>query len=166
MLIAALALALTSGLVSAASLDRADADFLAQAARADRAEIEGCQLALKQSHHAEVRTLAQQILTEHQQTAQELAALAASKGVKLPEKSTLIQATKLKALSLAQHEFDVKFVKSIGVDAYAEEERLYFKASTEAGDAEVRAFAARTLPIVEKRLDAAQKLLLVLDKDV
>ncbi|HEY4081380.1 MAG TPA: DUF4142 domain-containing protein [Burkholderiaceae bacterium] len=166
MLIAALALALTNGLASAATLDRTDAEFLEQAARADRGEIEGCQLALKQSHRAEVKALAQQILTEHQQTAQELATLAASKGLKLPEEPTLTQATKLKALSLARREFDVKFVKSVGVDAYAEEERLYFKASTESRDAEVRAFAARTLPIVERRLDAAQKLLLALDKDV
>ena len=166
MLIAALALALTNGLASAATLDHADAEFLEQAARSDHGEIEGCQLALKQGTRAEVKALAQQILTEHQQTARDLATLAASKGVKLPEEPTLTQATKLKALSLAQREFDVKFVKSVGVDAYAEEERLYFKASTEARDAEVRAFAARILPIVERRLDAAQKLLLVLDKDV
>ncbi|MET0520171.1 MAG: DUF4142 domain-containing protein [Burkholderiaceae bacterium] len=144
---------------AADALDHADASFLREAAQAGHAEVEGSKLALQKSSNTQVKGFAQQIIDDHTKAGQDLAALASSKGVELPDGPSVAQTAKLKLLSMSDGaKFDARYAQTIGVDAHRDAVKLFSKASTSAKDAEVKAFAGRTLPTLQQHLQAAQEL--------
>ena len=87
LLAALLALSLAPATAHADKLARADAAFLKQAARNGLAEVEGSKLAVGKASNTQVKGFAQQMVDDHGKAHEELKALAATKGVELPEAS-------------------------------------------------------------------------------
>ncbi|WP_144007016.1 DUF4142 domain-containing protein [Pelomonas sp. KK5] len=157
--IGGLAALLIAGAALADSVAHRDAAFMKDAAHAGAMEIEGAQLALSKTSSAEVRNFAQHIIEDHTQAAKELSELAASKGVKLPEGPSLAQRAKLKMLgSHDGAKFDQKFAETIGVGAHEDAVKLFSKESGKAKDADVKAFASKTLPTLQHHLEMARAL--------
>jgi putative membrane protein len=143
----------------AAAVSGSDASFMKQAAEAGSAEIEGSKLAEARATSADVKSFAGQMVADHGKVADELKQLADSKGVKLPAKPSVAQRTKLKLLSARKGEkFDRRYADSIGVEAHEEAVKLFRTASTMARDADVKAFAVKTLPGLEHHLEMAKAL--------
>ena len=141
------------------SVAHRDAAFMKDAAHAGQMEIEGSRLALTKSSNPKVKEFAQKIIDDHTQAGQELATLAAAKGVKLPDEPSLTQKAKLKMLGTHEGaKFDAKYAETIGVDAHEDAVKLFTKASNDAKDADVKAFAANTLPTLQHHLQMAQDL--------
>ena len=140
-------------------LDRKDIAFMEQAAENNHAEIASSQLALKQSANAQVKEFAQQMVADHQKTGEELAQLAAAKGVTLPRGPSMVQKAKLKLLEMADGEkFDHQYSESWGVKAHVETVELFEKAAAQAQDPQVKSFAATTLPALQQHLHKARQL--------
>lgn len=140
-------------------LARADAAFLKEAAENNHAEIEGSNLALQKATNPQTKAFAQRMLDDHGKTGQELASLAAAKGVDLPKEASMLQKAKLKLLNMANAaDFDRMYGESIGVNAHADTIDLFRKAAAEAKDPDVKAFATRTLPALQRHLDMARQL--------
>ena len=140
-------------------LPRADVAFMKQAAENGHAEVESSQLALSKATDAQVKAFAQQMVDDHTKAGKELAALAASKGVTLPDGPSLVQKAKLKLLSTADGaDFDRRYSESMGISAHRETIELFRKAAAEARDPEVKAFASKTLPTLQHHLEMAGKL--------
>jgi putative membrane protein len=142
---------------AAATLAKADRDFMKQAAQNGHAEIEASKLAQTKATQPDIKSYAQKMVAEHTKTHQELAALAQSKGVDLPDGPSLMQRAKLKMLSAADGEkFDERYAENFGVKAHEDTIKLFREGAEKAQDAEVKAFAQKTLPHLQEHLTMAK----------
>jgi putative membrane protein len=144
---------------TAAKLDRADSNFMKDAAKAGNAELEGSKLALSKSTNSQVKTFAQKMIDDHTKAADELKTLATAKGVTLPNDPSLAQKAKLKLLSAMDGtRFDKQYAQTIGVGAHDDAVKLFQKAAASAKDPEVKAFATKTLPTLQHHQMMAKDL--------
>ncbi len=141
------------------NMARADTAFMKQAAENNHAEIESSRLALQKATDPAVKAFAQHMVDDHGKTGKELASLAASKGVQLPDGPSLMQKAKLKLLEAADGaNFDRRYSETMGLAAHRDTIALFQKASTGARDPDIKAFATKTLPALRQHLEMAQKL--------
>lgn len=145
-----------SGL-SQTSLSPADRTFINEAAQGGMAEVELGRLALKKSSSNTVKKYAQQMIDEHTKVNKELMAVAKQKGV-TPPKAIAPKHEKLRAKlsKLSGKNFDQAYMKEAGVKSHAEQEALFQRQAQQGQDPQLKAFAAKTLPAVQKHLQEAQ----------
>lgn len=162
--IAAFAIATSSALAQGTTeasprLARADAGFIRDAAKAGIAEVESSQLAAQKASDPAIKSFAQKMVDDHTKANQELKALAQTKGVELPGEPSLLQKGKMKALSAADGaDFDRRYADGMGVKAHEDAVKLFQKAANGAKDADVKAFASKTLPTLQAHLKMAREL--------
>ncbi|MBC7448454.1 MAG: DUF4142 domain-containing protein [Hymenobacteraceae bacterium] len=134
----------------------ADADFLTRAASGGMMEVEAAKRA-QRSSDAMVKGIADMILKDHTAANDELKALAAQKGVKLPPGPIGEAKTTLdKLMAASGKEFDRMYLDEM--NAAHETDIVLFDAQTKSGqDANVRAFAARTLPKLQEHAAMLKK---------
>ncbi len=151
----------TTAQSTAASSPRAahaDSSFLKDAAEAGYAEIDAGKLALQKGASAEVKAFAQKMVDDHKKADSELRSLAAAKGVKLPTDATMVAKGKAKILEKRDGTgFDHAYAEN-QVSAHKDAVELFDKASKNAKDADVKAWAAKTLPTLQHHLLEAQAL--------
>lgn len=142
-----------------AQLARADRGFLEQAAQNGHAELEASRLAVQKATDPQVKRFAQTMVDEHTRMGQELQTLARSKGVQVPNEPSMMQRAKLKLLSGADGgDFTSRYVDSFGLSAHEETIKLFEEAARDARDPEVKAFASRGLPGLQRHLTMAREL--------
>jgi len=147
-------------------VNRVDADFLKHAAEAGLAEVEAGRLALDKGVNTQVKGFGQQMVDDHTRTHAKLRALSSAKGVRLPIEPSLGQRARIKLLSAADGgSFDRKYAQSMAVKAHEEALALFQKAAAGATDADVKAFAAESLPGLQQHLQVARELKAVVDKE-
>ncbi|WP_051243433.1 DUF4142 domain-containing protein [Azohydromonas australica] len=158
--LAGCAMALFTTLAPAADgMVRSDRNFMEQAAQNGHAEVEASKLALSKSGNDKVKTFAQKMVDDHTKTNEELAALATSKGVKLPTEPSAVQKSKAKAMgTLDGARFDRQYADEMGVKAHQDTLKMFQKAASGAKDPDVKAFAAKTVPALEEHLKMSQEL--------
>ncbi len=150
---------LCSSMVFAADVSLGDKQFLKNAAQSDLFEMEGSKLALKKSGNNEVKAFANHVVEDHTKASNELKALAAKKGVELPTKPSLLQRSSLKLLGMYKGSgFDDSYAENIGVDAHESAVEDFSEAAEDADDAEIKAFAQKTLPTLKQHLEMAKAL--------
>ncbi len=138
---------------------RSDAAFMKDAAHAGDAEIEASRLAQTKAKSAEVKAFADTMVTDHSKVADELKTLAASKSVTLPDGPSMTQKAELKLIDAGDNDkFDERYAKSFGVKAHESTIKLFEEAAANAKDADVRAWAQKTLPGLKHHLEMAQAL--------
>ena len=158
---AALALAVSFGAQAQApaKLSGQDKSFLKDAAEGGNAEISGSQVALTHSANADVKAFAQQMVDDHGKANAELKGLAEQKGVKVSDTPSITKKTEIKMLSERKgSSFDQHYADSIGVKAHEDTIKLFQKEVDKGSDADVKAWAAKTLPTLQHHLEAAQAL--------
>lgn len=132
--------------------------FLTEAAQGGMAEIELGRLAATKAQNAEIKKYAQMMVDDHSKANAELKTLAAKKNVTLPADSGATHKAildKLKGLTGA--DFDKAYVEEMVEDH--EKDVAEFKDQAEdSPDPDVKAFAAKTLPIFQKHLDAIKAI--------
>lgn len=145
----------------------ADLSFMKDAAEAGAAEIEASRLALQRAAHADVKSFAEQMVSDHGKAGSELAALAAAKQVPLPAGPSLFHKARLKLLDASKGtSFDKRYAALAGVKAHEDAVKLFQKAAASAQDADVKAFAAKTLPTLQHHLEMARAMDNVVDSAV
>lgn len=157
---AASAFAVAAG---AADLAKADAEFINKAAQGGHYEVEASKLAQSKGSAFELKSFAQQMVSDHAKAGDDLSTLAQSKGVQPPAELSSKQKAQLKKLGEAQAgNFDKAYAKD-SVQAHEETVQLFRKASRDAKDADVKVFASRTLPTLEQHLKMAQDMKSAID---
>lgn len=132
--------------------------FFTEAAQMGLAEVQLSQLALERATSEQVKTFAQQMVTDHTAANQELTALAASKSVTVPTDTDAkhkAAATKLGGMSGT--DFDKAYMKQMVKDHEAAV-KLFQRQADRSDDADVKAFAAKTLPTLQNHLQMARTL--------
>lgn len=139
-------------------LTDADKDFMSDAAKAGYAEIQLGKLALQKSHSKDVKDFAQTLIDDHEKMAADLAKLASSKSVTLPDSKSLAASFsegKLKMYS-GRH-FDEAFASKM-VDDHKDAVATFQKESNQGSDTDVKDFASSGISTLQKHLDTAQEL--------
>ena len=153
------ALLLAGGAWAKDNVAHVDAAFMKNAAEAGLAEVEASKLAASKATNTQVKSFAQQMVDDHSKANDELKALAASKGVTLPTEPSMAQKAKLKLLQGADGaNFDKRYAESFGVKAHEDTVSLFQKESQKAKDAEVKAWAEKTLPTLQHHLEMAKDM--------
>jgi putative membrane protein len=139
-------------------LDEHDREFITKAASGSMAEIALGATASQKAATPDVKSYADRMVSDHTKASDELKSLAAKKGVMLPsdlEKSTKNEQDKLAKMTgkkvdkeyadfmLKDHEHDLKDFQ---------------KAAKDAKDPDVKAWAAKMVPIIEDHLKSAKQL--------
>ena len=145
-----------SGMMMLSSGDR---KFMMTAAQGGMAEVEMARVALERASSEEVKAYAQRMIDDHTKANEELMGIAQAKGVTLPagpDAKHMAMLTKMRALSGAA--FDREYVMMAGRKDHEKMEKLFRDESTKGKDADVKAFAAKTLPVVREHLSMARML--------
>jgi putative membrane protein len=159
----ALASFLALGTAAAGAADTkvpgADAAFMKQAAENGHAEVESSKLALGKTANADVKAFAQQMVDDHTKAGDELTALAQSKGVKVSADPSIAQRAKIKLMqAMDGASFDRRYAGTFGVTAHEDTVKLFRKEAQSGKDADVKAWAAKTLPTLEHHLAMSKAL--------
>lgn len=148
-----ISLALTARAESASTLKHGDKSFLESAAKAGMEEVAVSQTALPHLANAQVKEFATMMVSDHSGANQELATLAARKGVTLPTKQKDTDKWEKKKEKGYDEDYMEKMVKD-----HKEAVELFTKASKKSDDSDVQAFATKTLPTLEAHLAKAKEL--------
>lgn len=138
-------------------------DFVDKAAAGGIAEIETSRLALEKSASADVKEFANMMITDHSKANDELATIAKKHDIEVPDTTTLVKQAKEKILDMRDESFDAAYANN-QVKAHEDTIELFKKEANTVTDdkvkgaTELKAFAQKMLPGLEKHLDAAKKL--------
>ncbi|WP_374730623.1 DUF4142 domain-containing protein [Aliirhizobium terrae] len=134
-------------------------DFIMEASASDVFEIESSKLALTKGNDA-TKAFAQQMVTDHEKTTAELKALLASGKVQGNPVATLTEDFKEEVDELAKldgDEFSEEYIDD-QVDAHEDAVDLFKRYAEEGENADLKAWAAKTLPALEHHYQMAQDL--------
>ncbi len=151
-----LTFALVAGSMSTAMAATSNS-FVEDAVQGGTAEVVIGKLALEKSQSADIKTFAQHMVDQHTKANHELVVLAKKLDIEVPDEAALMDKAKKGILEEREESFDKAYVNN-QVDAHEKTVDLFKKEASSSDNAELKKFAADTLPTLEKHLDEAKKL--------
>lgn len=139
-----------------AAVSAADAAFVKKAAAGGMMEVALAKLGQEKAEHADVKAFAATLEKDHTAANADLKEIAAGKKIVLAESAAHGPVhAKLEKLSGAA--FDRAFVAAM-LDDHVKDVKAFEKAAGSAADADIKAFAAKTLPTLKAHLKQVQEL--------
>lgn len=127
-------------------------EFVTEAARGGMAEVQASKLAAERAGSAAVKLFGQRMVEDHTKASLELNQLAAGKNIPLPKEIGADHQAVLDKLSkLAGENFDEEYVSAM-VEDHEHDVEAFQEQAEKGTDPEVRAFAAKTLPVLREHL--------------
>ena len=146
----------SGGTLSAMSPE--DKEFVVKAGMGGLYEVQTGNLALQNAANADVKAFAQRMVTDHGKANAELAQLATTKGVALPTELDGPEQSAYEHLAtLSGAEFDKAYIQHM-VEDHNKAVADFDKASTSAADADLKAWAGKTLPVLREHQTLAKSL--------
>jgi putative membrane protein len=152
------------GLVALARADEkrtpvSDREFVTEAAGGGMAEVKLGELAKERAANPRVRKFGERMIDDHTRANQELMALLRKKGMDVPAKEMPKKAQECfdRLSQLKGAEFDQAYIKDMLKD-HREDVALFESMTKNGKDADLRAFAIKTLPTLREHYQLAQKL--------
>jgi putative membrane protein len=140
-------------------LSKADSNFMRDITYSNISEIATAKLAQSKSQNDQVKTFAQRMIDDHTKAQQELEQLAQSKGVTLPtEPDTKHKAASKAMEKLSADKFDAMYMKQAGENDHQNTQKLLQKVKKNAKDADLKAYADKTLGPVDEHLKMAEQM--------
>jgi putative membrane protein len=135
-----------------------DPVFLMNAASSNMMEIRTGQMAAQKATTPEIRKFAQMMVSQHNQSAQELRAIASPLGVKLPETMMPVhQALADRLNDKRGKDFDEAYMGLMD-DAHKMDIAMFEAKSAAAETPSVKEFATKTLPMLHSQYDMANSI--------
>lgn len=132
--------------------------FMTEAAEGGIAEVELGKMASTKAVSGEVKSFAKQMVTDHSKANDELKAIAAQQNVKLPPDANPVQKATADRLSkMTGNEFDNEYVKAQVAD-HEKTVALFQEEADNGTNAELKAFAQKTLPTLKMHLEMIRKI--------
>jgi putative membrane protein len=139
-------------------VNNADRAFINKAATDGAAEVELGRLATLRAARPSVRSFGERMVIDHGRSNAELAALAQSKGLALPtllEPSQQVMRDRLNSLTGA--DFDRAYMSEMVRD-HTEDIAVFERAAEVSADPDIKAWAARSLPMLRDHLALARQV--------
>jgi putative membrane protein len=134
-----------------------DKEFVTMAGMGGLAEMQMGKLALEKASSAGVKAFAQRMVTDHSKSNAEIAEFATTKGLALATELSGDPKSALEHISsLSGAEFDKAYMTHM-VEDHEKVVAAFDKASTSATDADLKAWAGRTLPTLKEHLELAKQ---------
>lgn len=141
-----------------AVVDNETTEFLMKAAMGGMMEVQAGQLAQTNAASQQVKDFGNRMVTDHGQANQELMSLAQSKNVTLP---TVLEGEHREHVTdlgkKSGKEFDKAYMDMMVKD-HNKDVEMFENAANNSKDATVKAFAAKTLPILRQHLELAKSV--------
>ena len=135
-----------------------DTKFAMAAAMGGMEEVQLGQLAAQKGASDEVRQFGQRMVDDHTKANQDLMQVASGKGLTLPTAlDAKHQADVQKLSALSGDAFDRAYVKMMVKD-HKKDVAEFQKESARGADADIKSFAARTLPTLQEHLQMIQRI--------
>jgi putative membrane protein len=135
-----------------------DSTFTRKAAVGGMAEVALAKLALSKTSNAKIKEFANMMVTDHGKANDELKGIAKTKNVMLPASVDAEHQQKMDDLSTKSgSDFDKAYVSAM-VDGHKKTLDLMKDEAANGKDADFKAFAAKTAPVVQMHLDAINKI--------
>jgi len=139
-------------------LSSSDYEFARDAATAGQFEVTAGRLAADKAMLPGVKQFGEQMVSDHSKAGEKLKAVVTSKGGTMPTELTSTQRREIDRLSrLTGADFD-KAYTTLMVSDHKKVLKEFQKAAKHADDADLKAFAAETVPVVEHHLSMATSL--------
>jgi putative membrane protein len=134
-------------------LSAAEQAFILDAAQGGMAEVELGRLAEARGSSAQVRDFGRMMVQQHSQANSELMAIAQRVGVTPPTSlSPAAQAAQMRLQAAQGRDFDRQYVEQQAA-AHLEQRALFQFAANNAQNPDLRSFAQKTLPVIERHID-------------
>ena len=132
------------------TLSATDRQFLMMAAKDGMREVHMGQMAVQQGQSAEVKKLGNMIVSDHTKANNQLTEIATKRGVKLDMRHKMDKMSKKD-----MENFDQAWLGMM-VNEHQKDIAAFQRQAQGNGDPEVKAFAQKTLPVLQKHLKAVQ----------
>ena len=143
---------------SGAKLPGDERKFLEKAGMDGMAEVEMGRMAASKATDPQVKQFAQRMVTDHSKANDELKSLASSKGVQVPASVDKKHQKDMDDMGKKDaKKFDREYMEHM-VKEHRKDVSEFEKQSRSAKDADVKAFAAKTLPTLKEHLQMAQQI--------
>jgi putative membrane protein len=135
-------------------------DFVQNVAMSDMYEVEAGKIASQKGQSDAVKNFGQMMVAAHSKTTEELKGVVASESIKvdLPTKLDAKHQKLIDDLNAASDaDFDKTYAKQ-QIDGHKDAVRLFDSYAKKGDNAALKAFAQKTLPVIQQHLDEAKKL--------
>lgn len=140
------------------NLSSEDREFLKEAAEGGLAEVALGTIAAQKATAPEVKRFGNRMVTDHSRANEELKSIAARKGITLPTELSRKHRDQADELSkLSGRQFDEAYAKAM-VEDHESDVDAFETASKETKDADFKAWATKTLPILKEHLQLAKQM--------
>lgn len=155
----------TTGMATTANnVGEMDKQFMMEAASGGMMEVELGRMASQTASHDRVKNFGNMMVQDHTNANNELKALASSKNVMLPDSMMAKHRNHINSMKKKTgKEFDKAYMGMM-VQDHNEDVSNFQKASTNGQDADVKAFASKTLPVLRGHLDSAKAINMAVKK--
>jgi len=146
--------------IQAGSLHRKDLKFVLVANSSNLLEIQASQLAMERAMNPAVKEYASMMVSHHTMAGQQMKQLLASKGTVIPEQALMKDRHRMQLESISNlrgAEFDRAYMRLM-VDAHEEDVDEYEDETTDARDADLRAFTVKMMPTLQQHYSRAREL--------
>jgi putative membrane protein len=147
-----------AGAAASGKLSAADTKFVHEAAAGGMAEVSLGKIAAEKATNPDVKTFAQRMVDDHSKANDELKAFASQKGVTLPaDTDPAHKATEARLSKLSGAAFDKAYMADMVKD-HDKDVAAFKHESTAAADADLKAWAAKTLPTLQEHQTQAKSI--------
>ena len=149
-----------TGVNSALGIAPKTQDFVTIAAQSDMLEIESSKLALQKADNNKTKQFAEKMIKDHTETSAELKSLVSNGKVQADAPSSLDKAhqEKLDKLTKLDGKDFTKEYDDMQVSAHKDAVSLFERYGKDGDNADLKAFAGKTLPHLQEHLKMAQEL--------
>ena len=142
-----------------AAMSASDMEFATMAAQGGIAEVQMAQLAQQKATGKDVQKYAKQMIKDHTKANNNLMKIAAKKQMTLPTTPNAEQMQMMSQLQQASGaEFDRMYIQMAGIDSHQKMQGLIQSEISGGTDSDLKSFASKTLPTVQKHLRMAQQM--------
>jgi putative membrane protein len=149
-------------------LAKAEGKFVHKALMGGKHEVDLATMAAERASSSDVKSFAQRLVTDHTKANEELSELASRKGMDVPgvmpgkavqghDKSNKDKAVMDRMSKLSGESFDRAFME-YKVRHHQQEVKEFERMAAQAKDPDVRAFAAKTVPVLKEHLEEARSI--------
>jgi putative membrane protein len=140
-----------------AQISHGERKFVEEAAKGGMSEVELGQFAQEHASNPQVKQFAQKMVQDHSKANEELRSLAQAKGVTVPSGPKHTENHEMSKLAKLQGDaFDREYMDHMVKD-HEKDVKEFQKEADKAKDADVKNFAANTLPTLQEHLRLAQE---------
>jgi putative membrane protein len=137
--------------------DTSITNFINNAAKGGMMEVNSGNLAAKKGNSAQVKAYGLRMVADHSKANAELKSIVAAKGWKLPQPSPTVVAPDAMLTQSKGADFDRSYINMMVKD-HKKTVALFTRAATSSPDPQLKAFAAKTLPVLKRHYALIQQI--------